>query len=164
MKDLVNILLDFFNTYGESFAMMLLAGFIIAAIVELGVKNAFEWLEDQLGKKTYLTIARIAVITLVTVLGSLISTKIITNGSLPLPGNSAFAVFWFFIIYGSQYVFSMYGIKAMLRIKDKKKEPKAPKEPKPKKAKPTDGMTKIAHNVYKAADGKLYNRKGVELV
>ncbi len=164
MEDLLLILKDFLDKFGTSFAMMVVAGFIIAFIVELGVKNAFAWLEDKLGEQTYLTIARIAVIFIVTVLGSLISTKIITNGSLPLPGNSAFAVFWFFIIYGSQYVFSMYGIKAMLRIKDKKKEPKAPKEPKPKKVKPTDGMTKIAHNVYKAADGKLYNKKGVELV
>ena len=160
MKELVNILLGFFETYGEAFAMMVLAGFIIAGIVELGVKGAFKWLEEKLGEKTYLIIARISVIFLVTVIGSVASTRIIMNGSLVLPGNSAFAPFWFLIIYGSQYVFSMYGIKAIFNIKDRSKKEK---EPKPKKAKPTDGMTKIARNVYKAADGKLYDKKGVEL-
>ena len=163
MENILTGVKGFFEQYGGSFAMMVLAGFIIACIVELGVKSAFRWLGEKLGEQKYLDIARIAVIFLVTVLGSFASTRIIMNGSLELPGNSAFGPFWFFIIYISQYVFSMYGIKAILKIKDAPKTEKAPKEPKPKKVSPVEGMTRIAHNVYKAADGSLYNRKGEKL-
>ena len=163
MENILTGVKGFFEQYGGSFAMMVLAGFIIACIVELGVKSAFRWLEEQLGKQKYLTIARIGVIFLVTVLGSFASTRIIMNGSMELPGNSAFAPFWFFIIYISQYVFSMYGIKAILKIKDAPRTEKEPKEPKPKKVSPVEGMTKIAHNVYRAEDGSLYNKKGEKL-
>ena len=158
---------SFFDAYGTGFGMLILAGFIIAFVVELGIKKAFTYLEDKLAGKdnllSVLGIAKMAVIFVFTIVASAVSTHLILKGGIVLPGNNALAPFWFAVIYGAQYVFSMYGIKALLRIREKEKEPKAPKEPKPKKAKPTDGMTKIAHNVYKAADGNLYNRKGERL-
>lgn len=157
----------FFEAYGTGFAMLVLAGFIIAFVTELGIKKAFAWLEERLGGKdtlmNVLGIAKMAVIFVFTITASAVSTRLILKGGLPLPGNEALAPFWFAVIYGAQYVFSMYGIKAILRIKDAPKKEKEPKEPKPKKVSPVEGMTKIAHNVYKAADGSLYNRKGERL-
>ena len=151
---------DFFKAYGTSFLMMIVAGFIIAFIVEIGIKKAFAWLEKKLGEKAYLAIAKMAVIFSFTILGSGVSVGLIFKAGLPLPGNAALAPFWFFIIYIAQYVFSMKGIKGILALKDREKKEKPAKE---KKASPVEGMKKIAHNVYKAADGSLYNRKGEKI-
>lgn len=160
---------DFFGTYGESFAMMVIAGFIIAFIVELGVKKAFDYLEEKLDGKdkilSVLSVIRMGAIFVVTFVMSIVSTHLILNGGLEIPGNKALAPFWFAIIYGAQYVFSMYGIKGILKLKEEKKskEPKAPKEPKPKKVNPVEGMEKLAYNVYRASDGVLYNKKGEKI-
>ena len=40
---------DFFSAYGGSFLLMVVAGFLIAAVTELGIKKAFNWLEEKLG-------------------------------------------------------------------------------------------------------------------
>ena len=155
---------SFFEAYGTGFGMLVLAGFIIAFVVELGVKKAFAYLEEKLEGKgkilSVLSVIKIGAIFTVTFIMAIVSTRLILKAEVPLPGNNALAPFWFAIIYGAQYVFSMYGIKAILKIKDQPKKEKAPKEPKPKKVNPVEGMTKIAHNVYRDADGNLYNKKG----
>jgi len=151
---------DFLSAYGAGFGMMVLAGFIIAFIVEVGVKKAFEYLESVISGKPFLEIARMAVIFAVTIIGSVASTVIILKGDVVLPGNKALAPFWFMIIYIVQYVFSMYGIKTFLRIKER---PKTEKPPKEKKVSPVEGMEKIARNVYRDADGNLFNKKGVRV-
>ena len=148
---------NFVETYGNGFAMMILAGFIIACIVELGVKQAFKYLEEKLGDKPYLQIIKMAVIFIVTIGGSIVSTILIMRSGLEIPGNKALAPFWFFVIYGAQYVFSMKGIKTILRIKDR---PKTEKPPKEKKVSPVKGMEKLARNVYRDADGKLFDKEG----
>lgn len=155
---------NFFNEYGAGFIMMVLAGLIIAAIVEYGVKNAFAWLVEKLGDKPYLSIAKMASIFAVTIVGTLVSTVLILNGDLALPGNKVLAPFWFFIIYFSQYIFSMYGLKALFGEKGQGETDKPKKEPKPKKVNPVEGMTKLAHNVYRDANGELFNRKGEKLL
>ena len=154
---------NFFDEYGAGFAMLVLAGLIIAGIVEVGVKKAFAWLEEKIGDKPYLSIARMATIFAVTIIGTLVSTALILNGDLPLPGNKVLAPFWFAVIYLAQYIFSMHGFKAIFRIKDREKPEKPAKEPKPKKVSPVEGMKKIAFNVYKDEQGNLYNRKGEKL-
>lgn len=158
---------SFFEAYGTGFAMLVLAGFIIAAVVELGVKKAFDYLEgkfkDKDGILSALGIAKTATVIAVTFAMAIISTKLILKAELPLPGNEALAPFWFAIIYFAQYVFSMYGIKTILRLKDAPKKEKAPKQPKPKKVSPVEGMTKLARNVYRNADGELFNKKGEKL-
>ena len=151
---------DFLSKYGTSFAMMILAGFIIAFVIEVGVKEAFKYLKEKLGDKPYLEIARLATIFLFTIGGSIAATVIIMNGGLELPGNKALSPFWFCLIYVIQYVFSMYGIKTFLKIKDR---PKAEKPPKEKKVSPVEGMQKLAKNVYRDANGNLFNKKGEAL-
>lgn len=151
---------DFLSAYGEGFGMMVVAGFIIAFIVEVGIKEAFKYLKTVIGDKPYLEIARMAVIFAVTVIGSIASTVIILKGDVALPGNKALAPLWFMLIYIIQYVFSMYGIKTFLHIKER---PKTEKPPKEKKVSPVEGMEKIARNVYRDAEGNLFNKKGVRL-
>ena len=155
---------DFFKAYGGSFLLMVVAGFLIAAVTELGIKKAFNWLEEKLGDKPYLSIARIAVIVLFTMFATAYSVVLMFKGELPLPGNKALAPFWFAIIYFIQWVFSMKGIKGILRIKDRPKKEKPAKEPKEKKVSPVEGYIKIAKNCYKdPATDKFYNKKGEQL-
>lgn len=160
MEKLWFVVEDFFKAYGVSFLLMIFAGFVIAFIVELGIKNAFDWLVEKLGDKPYLAIAKMAVIFLATFGGSAGATSLVMKSGLPLPGNAALAPFWFFVVYIAQYTFSMYGIKAWFKLKDR---PKKAKEPKEKKADPVEGMEKIAHNVYRDANGNLFNKKGEKL-
>ena len=54
---------SFLDAYGLSIALMVIVGLIIAFIVELAVKNAFDWLEKQTGINVkVLKISRISVI------------------------------------------------------------------------------------------------------
>ena len=159
---------NFLKAYGTSFLMMVFAGFIVAFLVEISVKKAFAYLEAKYEGKdrllALLSAVKMAVIFIVTIVMCLVSTKLILKAELPLPGNVALAPFWFAIIYGAQYIFSMYGIKAILERKGLKieKKPKVKKE-KPKKVNPVEGMTKIARNVYKNAEGKFFNKKGEQI-
>ena len=150
MENILLAIKQFLEAYGTSFILMAFAGFVIAFIVELGVKEAFNYLEEKIGDKPYLQIARMAVIFVVTMGLSAACTSIILKAELPLPGNKALC----------QFFFSMKGIKAILKLKDRPKKEKAPKEPKPKKVDPVEGMEKIAHNVYRDAQGNLYDKKG----
>ena len=155
---------NFFRDYGSSFLLMVLAGLLIAIIIELAVKKAFAWLEERFGDVKWLDISKMSVIFIVTIALSAISTKLIMVGELPLPGNRALAPFWFGIIYFAQYIFSMYGIKALFRIKEKEPKEKKVKEPKPKKVNPVEGMKKISRNCYKdETTGSFYDRKGNRL-
>jgi len=160
LEKLGSVVEAFLSEYGTGFAMMILAGFIIAFVIEIGVKEAFKYLKEKLGDKSYLEIARIATIFLVTIVGCIASTVIILTGEIALPGNKALAPLWFCVIYVIQYVFSMYGIKAFLKIKDR---PKTEKPPKEKKVSPVEGMDKLAHNVYRDAEGNLFNKKGEKI-
>jgi len=162
-----NFFESFLGEYGVGFAMIILAGLIVAFVVEISIKKAFAYLEEKFEDKERLlaiiNVVKMAAIFLVTVVMSAVSTKLILQSEVSLPGNSALAPFWFALIYGCQYVFSMKGIKGILKLKDRPKKEKAPKEPKPKKVNPVEGMEKLAANVYRDADGKLYDKKGVAL-
>lgn len=162
----------FLEAYGASFAVMVLGGFVIAFFTEIAVKKAFKWLEERFdGNEKILAIvdiARMAAIFAVTVILSAVSTGLLFKAELPLPGNKALAPFWFAVIYIAQYIFSMKGIKGILKLHEeaKNKEPKEKKakEPKPKKVNPVEGYIRISHNCYKdPATGKFYNKKGEQL-
>ena len=164
LEKIGNVVGSFLEAYGSSFAMMIIAGLLIALFVEYAVKKAFEWLEEKFGDVKWLDTAKISAIFLVTVIFSAIATRLLYVGELPLPGNKALAPFWFGIIYFSQYIFSMYGIKGLLNLKDKEPKEKAPKQPKPKKVNPVEGYKKISRNCYKdEATGIFYDRKGNKL-
>lgn len=162
-----NFIETFLSEYGVSFAMLILAGLIIAFIVEISLKKAFAYLEGKFeGKEKLLellNILKMGAIFIVTILMSLISVRLIMESELPLPGNKALAPFWFALVYGAQYIFSMYGIKGILNLKHRPKAEKPQKEPKPKKVNPVEGMEKLAKNVYRDAEGHLYDKKGVRL-
>lgn len=157
------VIKSFFEAYGTSFILMAFAGFLIAFIVELGVKEAFAYLEEKIGDKPYLQIAKMSVIFVVTMGLTGVCTSLIMKSGVPLPGNKALAPFWFSVIYLCQFFFSMKGIKTILKIKDRPKKEKQPKEPKPKKVSPVEGMEKVAHNVYRDAQGNLFDKKGKAL-
>lgn len=155
---------NFLSAYGSSFLVMVLAGLLIAVIIELAVKKAFKWLEEKFGDVKWLDISKMSVIFVVTIALCAISTKLILVGELPLPGNRALAPFWFGIIYLCQYIFSMYGIKSLFKIKEKEPKEKKVKEPKPKKVNPVEGMKKISRNCYKdPVSGNFFDRKGNQL-
>ena len=155
---------NFLSAYGSSFLVMVLAGLLIAVIIELAVKKAFKWLEEKFGDVKWLDISKMSVIFVVTIALCAISTKLILAGELPLPGNRALAPFWFGTIYLCQYVFSMYGIKSLFKIKEKEPKEKKVKEPKPKKVNPVEGMKKISRNCYKdPVSGNFFDRKGNQL-
>lgn len=157
----------FLEAYGFSFAVMVIGGFVIAFFVEVAVKGSFKWLEERFKKNEkvlqVLYIVRIGVIFLVTVILTAVSTKLIYKAQLALPGGNsvALAPFWFGLIYIAQYVFSMKGIKGLLKIRDENKE-KEPKEPKPKKEKkdPLEGLTKYSEKLWTDGNGNYYNKKG----
>jgi len=155
---------NFLSAYGSSFLVMVLAGLLIAVIIELAVKKAFKWLEEKFGDVKWLDVSKMSVIFVVTIALCAISTKLILTGELPLPGNRALAPFWFGIIYLCQYIFSMYGIKSLFKIKEKEPKEKKVKEPKPKKVNPVEGMKKIGRNCYKdPVSGNFFDRKGNQL-
>lgn len=150
---------SFLNAYGLSFALMVIVGLIIAFIVEMAVKNSFDWLESQISSASnFLKIARIAVIFIVTIGLTTASTVIILKGDVPLPGNSALAPIWFMIIYICQYVFSMFGIKNVLGIK-KNKEPKTKKE----KKDPLEGLTQVSPKLWTDGNGNYFNKHGKQM-
>lgn len=157
----------FLGEYGVGFAMIILAGAIIAFVVEISLKKAFAYLEKKFeGRENLLAILNISkmgAIFLVTVVMSYISTRLILKSEVALPGNSALAPFWFALIYGAQYVFSMKGIKGIIELRNRPRKEKDPKEPKPKKVNPVEGMEKLASNVYRDKEGKLFDRKGAAL-
>ena len=151
---------SFLDAYGLSIALMVIVGLIIAFIVELAVKNAFDWLEKQTGINVkVLKISRISVIFLITMGLTIASTVIILKGGVPLPGNSALAPIWFMLIYICQYVFSMFGIKNILGIKDKKKEPTTDKE----KKDPLAGLQQVSKKVWTDGNGNYYNKRGKQI-
>ena len=155
---------SFLSAYGSSFLVMVLAGLLVAVIIELAVKKAFAWLEERFGDVKWLDVAKMSVIFVVTIALCAVSTKLILAGELPLPGNRALAPFWFGIVYIAQYVFSMYGIKALFRIREREPRERKAKEPKPKKVNPVEGFKKISRNCYKdEATGAFYDRKGNRL-
>ena len=155
---------NFLAAYGSSFLVMVLAGLLIAVIIELAVKKAFKWLEERFGDVKWLDISKMSVIFVVTIALCAVSTRLILVGELPLPGNKALAPFWFGIIYLCQYIFSMYGIKSLCKSKGKEPKEKKVKEPKPKKVNPVEGMKKISRNCYKdETTGSFYDRKGNRL-
>ena len=164
LEKIGNVVGSFLEAYGSSFAMMIIAGLLIALFVEYAVKKAFAWLEEKFGDVKWLDTAKVSAIFAVTVIFSVIATRLLFIGELPLPGNKALAPFWFGIIYFCQYIFSMYGIKGLLNLKDRDPKEKAPKEPKPKKVNPVEGFKKISRNCYKdEATGIFYDRKGNRL-
>lgn len=165
MDKLLFLVQSFLQAYGVSFLVMVFIGFGIAFIVELGVKKAFAWLEEKLAGRekllALLDMIKMAAIFVVTLGLAAISTAIIIKGELPLPGNKYMAPFWFLFIYIFQYIFSMYGIKGILKLKDRPKKEKAPKE---KKVNPVEGYTKISRNCFKdPATGLFFNKKGEQL-
>lgn len=157
---------SFLSEYGAGFAMMILAGAIIAFVVEYAVKRAFDYLEKKYEGKdkmlALLSAAKMGAIFVVTIVMSVICTKLIVQSELTLPGNSALTPFWFAIIYAAQYVFSMKGIKGIIEIRHRPKKERVKKEKKVK-VNPVANMERLAKNVYRDADGKLYDKKGVAL-
>lgn len=149
---------DFFAAYGEAFVMMIVAGFIIAFIVEVAIKKAFAWLESRFeGKEKILAalaIAKMIVIFAVTIAATALSTHLIMTGGIALPGNKALAPFWFAVIYLCQYVFSMYGIKGLLGLKDKEQKEKAVKKD------PLEGLTRYSEKLWTDGKGNYFNKKG----
>lgn len=166
MEKIGAFLEEFLSNYGVSFLVMVFIGFGIAFLIELGVKKAFKWLEEKLAGKdkmlAILNIAKMSVIFIVTIVLTLVSTHIIMKGGLPLPGNAALAPFWFLFIYIVQYVFSMYGIKGILGLKNREKAEK-PKKEKPAKKDPLEGLTKLSANCYTDNNGHYFNKKGKEI-
>ena len=160
LEKIGNVVGSFLEAYGSSFAMMIIAGLLIALFVEYAVKKAFAWLEQTFGDVQWVGIAKMSVIFVVTVAFSAIATKLIYVGELPLPGNKSLAPFWFGIIYFAQYLFSMYGIKGIIEAR-KDREDREPKPKKEKKPNPVEGMKKISHNCYKdEKTGNFYDRRG----
>ena len=157
----------FLEAYGFSFAVMVIGGFVIAFFVEVAVKGSFKWLQERFKKNEkaiqILDIARIGTIFLVTVILSAVSTKLIYAAQLALPGNNSLALapFWFGVIYIAQYVFSMKGIKGILKLREENKE-KQSDEPKPKKEKkdPLEGLTRYSEKLWTDGNGNYYNKKG----
>lgn len=162
---------SFFSDYGYSFLMMVVIGAVVALILELTIKKALDWLEAKLEGHdkalALLAAVRAALIQCVTWLMVACFTKLLVD-NMPLPAGAVFYPVWLLLVYIIQYVFSMYGLKGLLKlIKDRsEREPKVKeeKEPKPKKVNPVEGFTKISHNCYKdTATGLFYNKKGEQL-
>lgn len=160
----------FFSVYGTGLAMLILAGFCIAMFTELAIKKVFVWLEQKFADKEKLlngvSIAKMIAIPVVTIFMTLVSTKLIMD-SIVLPGSVCgtnalgLSPFWFMVIYVCQYVFSMYGIKGIIGLFNRR-HPHASKHE--KAVSPVDGYKRISKNCYKdEATGKFYDRKGNEL-
>jgi len=149
---------NFFKDYGYSFAMFVLAGAIIALLLEITVKKVFDWLEpkfDEKGKKV-LAIVKAVVIQLLTWASCIICAKLIVD-NMPLPGGKVFIIIWVPLVYIIQYIFSMYGIKGIIEWLEKRHEPK------PEKPNPVEGMKQLSDNLYINALGQYFTKEGKRL-
>jgi len=154
----MEVIKQFFADYGYSFLMMIIAGAVIAILLEITVKKVFEWLEpkfDEKGKKI-LAIVKAVVIQALTWLGCIVFTKLIVD-NMPLPGGKVFIIIWVPLVYCIQYVFSMYGIKGLIELWRKHKEPKA------EKPNPVEGMKQLSDNLYVNALGQYFTKDGKRL-
>lgn len=153
---------NFCNDYGYSFLMLVIAGAVIAIIIEITVKKVFDWLEpkfDEKGKKV-LAIVKAAVIQILTWALVVMFTSIIVK-NMPLPGGQVFLIIWVPFVYIVQYVFSMYGIKGLIRAAEN--HARKALAPKPEKKDPLEGLQKLSENCYTDGQGHYFTAKGKAL-
>lgn len=117
MKELFN---TFIESYGLGITMLVVGGLVVAFMIEISIKNGFNWIESKVsdGKvKSILPIIRFFSI----LVGSVVFTGAATDGVIEqwgLPANGFVKFIWWSISYLSQYVFSLCGIKGMLYLID----------------------------------------------
>ena len=150
------VLGEFIKTYGVSLFMVVFNGLIIAIGIEVTIKNALNWLEKQWeGKPKLLTALQIARIILITVASwalVLILTKILVR-NLPFPGGQALYPTWVGMMYISQYIFSMIGLKGIINWWKSRKAAKSPEETEESNLIPTS-----VKGVYRNAAGDLVDK------
>lgn len=151
------VIKDFISTYGVSLFMVVFNGLIIAIGIEVTIKKALNWLEKQWeGKTKLLTALQIARIVLITVASwalVLILTKILVK-NMPFPGGEALYPTWVGVMYISQYIFSMIGLKGIISWWKNRKATKSIGEDELKNdLKPTN-----VKGVYRNAAGDLVDK------
>lgn len=150
---------EFFKLYGYSFLILIGFGAIIAFFLEATVKKAYEWLYPKFNEKgqKVLAIAKIVLLLVLSSFLSIYAAKIAVK-AMPFPGNSAFIVFWVALVYVSQYVFSLYGLKGFLDwLKERRKREV---EGEKKDESPLAGMKKIGDNLYSDGRGNYFDADG----
>lgn len=155
----MEIVKSFCNDYGYSFLMLVIAGAVIAILIEITVKKVFDWLEpkfDEKGKKI-LSAIRGAVIQACTWTLTVMFTRLIVD-NMPLPGGKVFLIIWIPAVYIIQYVFSMYGIKGIINSAKNRV-----KKEKPVKKDPLEGLQKLSDNLYTDGKGGYFTAKGKKI-
>lgn len=158
----MEIVKSFCNDYGYSLLMLVLAGAVIAILIEITVKKVFDWLEpkfDEKGRKI-LSAIRGAVIQACTWTLTVMFTGLIVD-NMPLPGGKVFLIIWIPAVYIIQYLFSMYGIKGIISAARRRVE--RAELPKPVKKDPLEGMTRLSDNCYTDGQGHYFTAKGKTL-
>lgn len=161
----MDFLKSFAETYGFSFLVMVVIAFVIAIVTEISVKKAFVWLEEKLGQKKGLMIAKIVCIQSVTILLTVWFTTLLVKG-MPFPGSFVLYPVWVGLMYILQYFFSLWGVKGFLNWISKRAERKAEKEAAKERAEankpvltPVPGTT----GLFKDAEGNFCDAKGRRL-
>lgn len=152
---------EFFKTYGYSFALLIGFGAIIAFFLEATVKKAYEWLLPKFNEKgqKILAIVKIVLILVLSSLLSIYAAKIAVK-NMPFPGNGAFIVFWIALVYVSQYVFSLYGLKGFLDWWKEHHKKEAEVEQKKSDECPILGMKRLKENLNTDGKGNYFNDAG----
>ena len=76
---------------------------------------------------------------------------------LSLISGKVFIIIWVPLVYCIQYGFSMYGIKGLIELWNKHKQPKA------EKPNPVAGMKQLSNNLYTDALGNYFTKDGKQL-
>ncbi len=119
MDNLILFLDSFFEVYGEGFVMLILSGILVALFLELFIKKAFDSLVKAAKEEEKLIKAKTWTCAILAFLLSFLCTVIVFKSSI-LPGGALYFPEWFFLVYLTQYLMSLYGIKRIKEAWEKK--------------------------------------------
>ena len=125
----VDVIRSFLDAYGWGFLVLVGMGCLIALLAEATVKMPVEWLEKKWkGNEKRLAVLQAVkmVVLQVFIWGLSVWFGILLQKGMNMPGNGVLLPLWIGMIYGLQFLFSMFVVKKIFGRKEEKPEP-APK-------------------------------------
>ncbi len=147
----VDVVRSFLEAYGWGFLVLVGMGCLIALLVEATVKKPIEWLEKKWkGNERRLAILQAVkmIVLQIFIWGLSVWFGVLLQKGMKMPGNGVLLPFWIGMIYGIQFLFSMFVVKKIFGEKEEKSAP----EPKAELEKTN------VRGVFKNKDGQLVDK------